>query len=161
MKKSLLMAALLSVISSANATGASNNCNGKDSCSEDSTSTVINQGGSAQSHNYNVNTQLQGQAQSTENSNNASQSTSFVDNEARNPVNTSTAPSMSPSAQCMGVATGGAQTFGFGFSLGKSYESKPCNQRELARMFYLIGKSDAAMKVLCSMDGASVVKECK
>lgn len=77
------------------------------------------------------------------------------------PVATAIGPSMSPSAQCMGVATGGAQTMGFGISLGKSYESKPCNQRELARLFASMGKSEAAMSVLCSMDGAEVVKECK
>lgn len=110
--------------------------------------------------------QVQGQSQSTKNSNNATQSTSVVvqgDNfeAARIPVSTAYAASMSPSAQCMGVATGGAQGIGFGISLGKSYESKPCNQRELARMFAQIGNTNAATQVLCSMEGSEVVSECQ
>lgn len=71
------------------------------------------------------------------------------------------APSMSPSAMCLGVASGGAQGVGFGLSLGKSYESKQCNQRELARMFAQMGRMDSAMEVLCSIDGSDVVGDCK
>ena len=77
------------------------------------------------------------------------------------PVSSAIAPSMSPSAQCMGVATGGVQTMGFGFSVGKSYESKPCNQRELVRTLQALGQTQAALQVACSIEGAEVTTLCK
>lgn len=110
----------------------------------------------------NNNEQFQGQSQSTDNANNASLSVNVAgDNESRHPVSTAYAPSMSPSSQCMGVATGGVQGVSFGVSLGKSYESKQCNQRELARMFAQMGKTDSAMEVLCSIEGSESVTQCK
>lgn len=112
--------------------------------------------------------QGQFQGQSTNNANNSSQSTTVnVAGDTTNyeapdiPVSTAIGPSMSPSGQCMGVATGGVQGMSFGVSLGKSYESKPCNQRELARMFLLAGERTAAMQVLCSHEGAEVTDLCK
>ena len=77
------------------------------------------------------------------------------------PVSSAIAPSMSPSAQCMGVATGGVQTMGFGFSVGKSYESKPCNQRELVRTLQALGQTQAALQVACSIEGAELTTLCK
>lgn len=109
-------------------------------------------------------TNLNGQAQSTENANNASQAVNVggdVYKAPDIPVSTAYAPNMSPSAQCMGVASGGVQGMSIGISLGKSYESTPCNQRELARIFFQMGEKTAALDVLCSMDGAGVVGICK
>ena len=155
---SVLLALGTSAQAGSNKDGVS--CNGNGSCA--TTNTTTNQGGNV--NNKNSNQQAQGQMQSTKNSNNASQNTEVVvagDEDSRNPVSTAYAPSMSPSAQCMGVATGGIQGMSIGISVGKSYESKPCNQRELARMFAQIGDTDAARKVLCSMEGSEVVKECQ
>ena len=102
--------------------------------------------------------QKQSQAQSVENSNNANQAVNF--DYKRNPVSTAIGPSMSPSAQCMGVASGGAQGVSLGLSFGKSYESKPCNQRELARMFAQLGDTLSALEIICSMEGAEVASGC-
>lgn len=116
--------------------------------------------------NLNTNKQGQAQAQKTENANNSSQSTTVqgdttVFKAPDIPVSTAYAPSMSPSAQCMGVASGGVQGMSIGISFGKSYESKPCNQRELARMFAQMGNTKAATQVLCSIEGADVITECQ
>jgi hypothetical protein len=97
-------------------------------------------------------------ANTSTNANNASQSVNF---DYERSAATAIGPGMSPSAQCMGVATGGVQVPGVGISLGKSYESKPCNDRELARMFAQLGKTESAMDILCKMDGADAVTDCK
>jgi hypothetical protein len=86
----------------------------------------------------------------------------FNDNSEVNfPANSAGISHMSPSAQCMGVATGGIQGMSIGIALGKSYESKPCNQRELARLFYSIGLAKASAEVTCSIEGADVTTFCK
>lgn len=112
--------------------------------------------------NTNKQSQSQGQTQSTDNTNNASQAVTVdASHTEKFPVSSAYAPSMSPSSICMGVASGGAQGVGFGLSLGKSYESKQCNQRELARMFAQMGRMDSAMEVLCSIEGSESVSDCK
>ena len=77
------------------------------------------------------------------------------------PVSTAVSSNMSPSAQCMGVATGAVQVPAFGFSVGKSYESKPCNQRELVRVLHTLNQDTAAIEVACSIEGAEVTTLCK
>ena len=99
--------------------------------------------------------QLQGQGQSN------SVSTTVNGDNIDIPASSAYAPSMSPSAQCMGVASGGLQVPAFGFSMGKSYESKPCNQRELVRVLHSLNQDTAAIEVACSIEGAEVTTLCK
>ena len=105
--------------------------------------------------------QLQGQNQGQSVQTSNSVSTNITGDNFDIPVASSYAPSMSPSAQCMGVASGGVQTMGFGFSMGKSYESKPCNQRELVRVLHSLNQDTAAIEVACSIEGAEVTTLCK
>jgi hypothetical protein len=172
MKKVALATILLVVMGQAYATGNSNQGNTTNNNQTYNNATSSNHNTNLNTnHNANVNTQgqqqgqlqgqAQGQAQSTNNSNNASQTTTFVDNEARNPVNSAISSNMSPSAQCMGVATGAVSGPGISVSLGKSYESKQCNQRELVRVLSQLGQNVAALQVACSIEGAEVTDLCK
>ena len=105
--------------------------------------------------------QLQGQAQAQAQGLANSVNTTVNGDKYDIPVASAYAPSMSPSAQCMGVASGGLQVPAFGFSLGKSYESKPCNQRELVRVLHSLNQDTAAIEVACSIEGAEVTTLCK
>lgn len=168
-----VLVVLIALGISEEAEAASNNCPGN-SChgddSESATSAAVGVGIAASSvigsGNSTVKTsveqgqgQNQGQHQSADNEGVRVEGDRYETPEI--PVATAIGPSMSPSGQCMGVATGGIQGMNIGISLGKSYESKPCNQRELARMFLVAGERKAAMQVLCSHDGAEVTDLCK
>ena len=101
--------------------------------------------------------QLQGQTQGLSNTVNTTVNGDKIDI----PASTAVSSNMSPSAQCMGVATGAVQVPAFGFSVGKSYESKPCNQRELVRVLHTLNQDTAAIEVACSIEGAEVTTLCK
>ena len=101
--------------------------------------------------------QLQGQTQGLSNTVNTTVNGDKIDI----PASTAVSSNMSPSAQCMGVATGAVQVPAFGFSVGKSYESKPCNQRELVRVLHTLNQDIAAIEVACSIEGAEVTTLCK
>jgi len=105
--------------------------------------------------------QVQGQKQTTQNSNNAKQNTTVGGTNFEAAASSAIASSMSPSAQCMGVATGGAQGIGFGISVGKSYESTECNKRELVRVLHTLGQDVAAIEVACTLKGAGETTLCK
>lgn len=77
------------------------------------------------------------------------------------PVSTAYAPNLNPTAQCMGVVSAGGTGVNIGLSFGKSYESKPCNDRELARMFAQLGQVEASYEILCNMNGAQNVSFCE
>ena len=126
--------------------------------------------------NYNKNTnentnqqeqqQNQQQSQSTENANNASQTTTVgganLNFEASdNPVNSAYAPTVFPTAPCMGSTTGGAQTGVFGFSIGATWESKDCMMLETARSFEQAGYAEDALAIRCKSKYAKDAPSCK
>ena len=101
--------------------------------------------------------QAQAQAQGLSNSVNTTVTGDKIDI----PASSAISSNMSPSAQCMGVATGAVQVPAFGISVGKSYESKPCNQRELVRVLHTLNQDTAAIEVVCSIEGAEITTLCK
>ena len=110
--------------------------------------------------------QEQGQTQSTQNANNASQTTtvggSSLNFEASdNPVSSAYAPTVFPTAPCMGSTTGGAQTGVFGFSIGATWESKDCMMLETARSFEQAGYAEDALAIRCKSKYAKDAPSCK
>jgi len=104
----------------------------------------------------------QGQQQSTANANNSAQSVTVngdnYDYERSLPQ--AYAPSMSPSANCMGVVSGGATGLTFGASFGKSYLDEGCQLRETSRTLMALGEKAAAVKVMCAnADAAKALGE--
>lgn len=61
-------------------------------------------------------------------------------------------PTMSPTAPCTSVLSGGVSVVGFGLSLGGNYEDKECTRREFARVLAQMGFSDAGLAMLCGND---------
>lgn len=119
-----------------------------------------NEGNSSQSQRATqgqVQAQAQAQAQGLSNSVNTTVTGDKIDI----PASSAISSNMSPSAQCMGVATGAVQVPAFGISVGKSYESKPCNQRELVRVLHTLNQDTAAIEVVCSIEGAEITTLCK
>lgn len=111
----------------------------------------------------NVNANLQGQSQSTSNSNNASQSVTVngdtFEAQARNPVSTAYAPTIMPTAPCMGSTSGGAQGVGFGFSIGGTWIDENCQLLEQARAVSNLGERAVAIEMLNSIPAVSAARK--
>jgi len=72
-----------------------------------------------------------------------------------------TLSNIAPSADCMGVTTLGGSVSGFSAAGGTSWESRPCQLRETARIFHALGKPDDAIAILCSSEYAAAAPSCK
>lgn len=70
------------------------------------------------------------------------------------------APSISPTAPCMGSSSGGGSGSGFGLSFGTSWTDDECNTRETSRLFHSMGMTADALAVLCSSAYASAAPSC-
>lgn len=70
------------------------------------------------------------------------------------------APSISPTAPCMGSSSGGGSGTGFGLSFGTSWTDDECNTRETARMFHAMGLGSDALAILCSSAYAKSAPSC-
>ncbi len=68
---------------------------------------------------------------------------------------------IAPSADCMGVTTLGGSLAGVSAAGGTSWESKPCQLRETARIFHALGKPDDAIAIMCSSEYAAAAPSCK
>ena len=74
--------------------------------------------------------------------------------QARNPVASAWAPPIAASTgTCLGSASGGAQTVGFGVSFGATREDEGCSARFDASALNALGLRQAAIARLCQMDG--------
>jgi hypothetical protein len=60
------------------------------------------------------------------------------------------APPVGMTANCMIGTSGGATGLGWGFALGTGIEDKGCSRRENARMLHGLGKTVAAVKLMCN-----------
>lgn len=93
---------------------------------------------------------------STDNANNASQSVNTGSNvtitHERN-VSSAYAPTIAPTAVCMGSTSGGAQGASFGFSVGTTWVDKNCELLEQVRaVSYVLGDRESAAEMLCSLE---------
>jgi hypothetical protein len=70
------------------------------------------------------------------------------------------APSISPTAPCMGSSSGGGSGSGFGLTFGTSWTDDECNTRETARMFHAMGLCNDALAILCSSAYARSAPSC-
>jgi len=89
-------------------------------------------------------------------------STSNVDFNITSPKNTPAVFSgnVYPTAPCMGSSTVGGAGVGFGFSVGSSWTDDECGIRETSRSFSGLGKTDDALKVLCTSKYAAAAPSC-
>lgn len=79
----------------------------------------------------------------------------------RIPVATAYAPSINPTATCMGSSTAGGQGMSIGLSMGSSWESENCMYLETARSFEQAGHKADAMAVRCQTKYAKSAPSCK
>lgn len=70
------------------------------------------------------------------------------------------APSVYPTAPCMGSSSAGGSGVGFGFSVGTSWTDDECGIRETARSFANMGMGSDALSVLCSSKYAANAPSC-
>lgn len=70
------------------------------------------------------------------------------------------APSINPTASCMGSTSAGAAGSTFGLSLGSSWTDDDCNFRVTADMLHGWGLKDDALAVLCSSKYAQPAPRC-
>lgn len=70
------------------------------------------------------------------------------------------APSIAPTAPCMGGTSAGGSGTGFGLSFGTSWTDDECNTRETARMFHSMGLMSDALAVICSSAYAASAPSC-
>lgn len=105
----------------------------------------------------------QGQNQSTENANNSQQSVnvegSTYEAQKRDPVATAYAPSIAPTAPCMGSTSGGIQTVGLGFSLGVTWTDDNCVLLEQVRAVNNVGEKEVAIEMLNSIPAYAEAKQ--
>jgi len=127
------------------------------------TNTNLNTNNNKQDQNQG---QAQGQSQSTKNSNNAQQVTSFTQGDInfeaqkRDPVSSAYSNLAAPSAPCMGSSSVGAQGVGFGISVGSTWTSDECNNREDIRTAYNYGdKAVAEEMIATSIKGYAEAKQ--
>ena len=83
------------------------------------------------------------------------------DEAARIPVATATAPSINPTATCMGSSTAGGQGMSIGLSMGSSWESENCMYLETARSFEQAGYKEDALAIRCQSEYAASAPSCK
>lgn len=79
----------------------------------------------------------------------------------RPPVSSAVAPTVFPTAPCMGSSSAGVQSTLFGISGGSSWESKECMILETARNFEQAGYAKDALAVRCQGKYAKVAPSCK
>lgn len=77
-----------------------------------------------------------------------SNNTTNISEASKIPVSTAYAPTTLPTVPCFKGYGGGAQTSGFGFSLGGGKVDEGCNAREDARSYMLMGSRTAACKIM-------------
>lgn len=70
------------------------------------------------------------------------------------------APSIAPTAPCMGGTSAGGSGTGFGLLFGTSWTDDECNTRETSRLFHSIGMPADALAVLCSSAYAAAAPSC-
>lgn len=70
------------------------------------------------------------------------------------------APSIAPTAPCMGASSAGGAGSGFGLSFGSSWTDDDCNTRETARLMHTMGLRLDAVAVLCSSKYARAAPSC-
>jgi len=70
------------------------------------------------------------------------------------------APSIAPTAPCMGGTSAGGSGTGFGLSFGTSWTDDECNTRETSRLFHSMGMTADALAVLCSSAYAAAAPSC-
>lgn len=70
------------------------------------------------------------------------------------------APSINPTASCMGSSSAGGAGTGFGLSLGTSWTDDDCNYRVTADMMHGWGLKADALAVLCSSKFAQPAPSC-
>ena len=83
------------------------------------------------------------------------------DEYARMPVATATAPSINPTATCMGSSSAGGQGMSIGLSMGSSWESENCMYLETARSFEQAGYKEDALAIRCQSEYAASAPSCK
>lgn len=121
--------------------------------------------------------QQQGQQQSIKNSGNSSSSIGEGANANSNnvtvqgdttivkapdiPVSTAYAPSIAPTAPCMGSSSGGVQGMSFGISVGSSWTSEECLILETARSFDQGNYREDGLAVRCQAKYAKEAPSCK
>lgn len=76
-------------------------------------------------------------------------------------VPTAIAPSVYPTAPCMGSTSAGASGVGFGVSFGSSWTDDECGIRETARSFSGLGLQEDAVIVLCTSKYAAAAPACQ
>ena len=76
-------------------------------------------------------------------------------------VPTAIAPSVYPTAPCMGSTSAGASGIGFGVSFGSSWTDDECGIRETARSFSGLGLQQDAILVLCTSKYAAAAPACQ
>lgn len=79
----------------------------------------------------------------------------------RVPVSTANAPSINPTATCMGSSTAGGQGMSIGLSMGSSWESENCMYLETARSFEQAGYKEDALAIRCQSKYAALAPSCK
>lgn len=105
--------------------------------------------------------QGQGQSQSANNEGNTQTINIAAPKTYRPPVSTAVAPTVFPTAICMGSASGAVQSTLFGVSVGKSYEATECMIGETARSFYQSGLVEDSDYVRCQSAYAKSAPICK
>ena len=83
------------------------------------------------------------------------------DGAAYMPASTATAPSINPTATCMGSSTAGGQGMTIGLSMGSSWESENCMHLETARSFEQAGYKEDALAIRCQSEYAASAPSCK
>jgi hypothetical protein len=185
MKKHLVMACLLGFAIPALA-GGNSNSNNSDTITNYGDTVTNNQGGAggqggtgvgvgiagaysgsnSTANSSNTNLNLQGQQQSTSNSNNAAQSTNVIVQgdtykQERPAVNTAYAPTIFPTAPCMGSSSVGASGSLFSISGGSTWTSNECMILETARAFDQAGYKTDGLYIRCQGKYAAAAPSCK
>jgi len=75
-----------------------------------------------------------------------------INKAAKSSVRTAYSPVAIPTSDCMGAVSAGGQGQFFGFSLGGTTQSKPCNIREDAKIQLMLGNEDLAYLIHACQD---------
>jgi len=78
---------------------------------------------------------------------------------ARIPVSTAYAPSIAPTAPCMGSTSGGAQGAGFGFSIGGTWTDDNCVLLEQVRATSNLGEKEVAQEMMQGIPAYAAAKK--
>lgn len=90
---------------------------------------------------------------STNSSNGNSTNVDVSNNAPASPVSTAAAPALIAAEDtCMGSSSAGAQSMGFGLSLGSTWQDTDCVRRKDARELHNMGHKNAAIALMCQND---------